>query len=114
MAATSVSGRPSTRSVGTLPSGLTARNSKERVSLRVKDRGLASNSAPISCNAMCTAIELEPGAKKSVSIDTSTQAGPARVTAPPPGGKRCVEKKDNPNNGWSSNAYQQWDFHHQG
>src|SRR5215831_11935556 len=69
MAATSVSGRPSTSSVGTLPSGLSARNSEERVSFLAKDRDFASNGVPISCKAMCAAIELEPGAKNSVSID---------------------------------------------
>jgi hypothetical protein len=33
------------------------------MSLFLNDIGLASNGAPISCNAICTANELEPGAK---------------------------------------------------
>ena len=65
MAATSVSARPSTTSVGTLPSGMTARNSGLRVSFRANDNGFASNGAPTSCKAMCAAIELDPRAKES-------------------------------------------------
>ena len=34
-----------------------------RMSLVAKDIGRASKGAPVSCNAICTAIELEPGAK---------------------------------------------------
>src|SRR5580692_1188008 len=68
MPATSVSGRPSISSVGTLPSGLTARKSAERVSLLWNDTGTASNGAPISLSAICGAIELAPGAKYSVSM----------------------------------------------
>ncbi|HEY0568687.1 MAG TPA: hypothetical protein VGD13_11300 [Xanthobacteraceae bacterium] len=58
-----MSGRPSIASVGTLPSGLSTRKPGERMSLFLNDIGLPSNGMPISCSAMCTANELEPGAK---------------------------------------------------
>ena len=48
MPATSVSARPSTSSVGTLPSGLMTRNASPLVSLLANDTGRASNGAPIS------------------------------------------------------------------
>ena len=63
MPATSVSTRPSISKVGTLPLGLIARNSGFCMSLVANDIGRASKGAPVSCRAMCTAIELEPGAK---------------------------------------------------
>jgi hypothetical protein len=63
MAATSVSGRPSIRSVGTLPSGLSLRNSAACMSSFRNDIGFASKAMPTSCSAMCAAMELEPGAK---------------------------------------------------
>src|SRR5882724_5885794 len=55
-------------SVGTLPSGLSARYPGEPMSLFLKDIGRPSKATPISCSAMCTAIELEPGAKYRVSM----------------------------------------------
>src|SRR6266849_6329069 len=55
-------------SVGTLPSGLSARYSGERKSSFLNDMGLPSKATPTSCSAMCTAIELEPGAKYKVSM----------------------------------------------
>src|ERR1700732_1753367 len=55
-------------SVGTLPSGVSARYSGERMSSFLNDIGLPSKATPISCSAMCTAIELEPGAKYKVSM----------------------------------------------
>src|SRR6267142_7009492 len=55
-------------SVGTLPSGLSARYPGERMSLFLKDIGRPSKATPISCSAMCTAIELDPGAKYRVSM----------------------------------------------
>ena len=41
----------------------TLRKSGARVSLRAKDNGRGMNGTPISCRAMWTAMELEPGAK---------------------------------------------------
>jgi hypothetical protein len=35
----------------------------ERMSFCLNDIGFPSNGAPTSCSAMCTAMELEPGAK---------------------------------------------------
>src|SRR5216684_3345037 len=58
-------------SVGTLPSGLSARYSGERKSSFLNDMGLPSKATPTSCSAMCTAIELEPGAKYKVSMSRS-------------------------------------------
>ncbi len=49
--------------LGTLPSGLTARNSGLRVSSVVTSTGRASNGAPISLSAICAASELDPGEK---------------------------------------------------
>src|SRR5437868_10006379 len=70
MAATSVSGgSPSISKVGTLASGLTARYSGLCCSPSASDTNRRSKSAPISCNAMCTAIELDPGEKYSVSMN---------------------------------------------
>src|SRR5262249_32636017 len=57
------------------------RNSAERVSFRAKDRGFASNGVPISCKAMCAAIELEPGAKNSVSMDPQVKLQCQAITA---------------------------------
>src|ERR1700694_6136702 len=54
--------------VGTLPSGLSARKPGERRSSFLNDIGLPSNGTPISCSAICTANELEPGAKYSVNM----------------------------------------------
>ena len=68
MPATSVSRRPSISSVGTLPSGLIARYAGSRFCFLWNDSGRLSNGAPISCSAICGAIELEPGAKYSVSM----------------------------------------------
>src|SRR3954470_22489479 len=68
MPATSVRARPSITSVGTLPSGLMARNSGDRISLRASESGRLSNGTPISWSAICGAIELEPGEKYSVSM----------------------------------------------
>ena len=39
-----------------------------RISFRANESGFASNGAPTSCRPMCAAMELEPGAKYSVSI----------------------------------------------
>src|SRR3954464_8786061 len=74
MAATSVSGRSSISSVGTLPSGLIARYAGSRFCFLRNDSGRLSNGAPTSCSAMCGAIELEPGAKYSVSMVSSLSA----------------------------------------
>src|SRR5262249_13543392 len=62
------SGRPSISSVGTWPTGLSLRKSCDCMSLALNDIGFASKGTPISCSAICTAIELEPGAKYSVSM----------------------------------------------
>jgi hypothetical protein len=70
-AATSVNGRPSITSVGTLPSGLSARYSGVRFSFLVNEMRRLSNGIPISCSAMCVAIELAPGVKYSVSMKPS-------------------------------------------
>src|SRR5689334_9127250 len=77
MPATSVSGRPSISSVGTLPSGLMARNSGVRCSRLPSETGRASNGAPISCSAMWAAIELAPGAKYRVSMMSGLGDPPA-------------------------------------
>src|SRR3977135_944756 len=68
MPATSVSTRPSINIVGTLPSGLMARNSGVCVSFLASETDLPSNGAPTSCRAICGAIELAPGLKYKVSI----------------------------------------------
>jgi hypothetical protein len=51
-----------TTRVGTLPAGLAVRKSGLRISC-LNDSGRGSKGTPISCRAMWTAIELEPGAK---------------------------------------------------
>src|SRR5437764_1393301 len=54
--------------VGTFASGLTARYSALCCSPLASDTNRRSKSTPISCNAMCAAIELDPGEKYSVSM----------------------------------------------
>src|SRR5580698_7415656 len=104
MPATSVSGRPSISSVGTLPSGLTARKSAERVSLLWNDTGTASKGAPTSLSAICGAIELAPGAKYSVSIrftspdpaHSGERRNPGRTLRQPAASEVCHEEKHEP------------------
>src|SRR6202790_1366066 len=73
MAATSVRGRPATINVGTLPSGFSARYSGERSSFLLNDLRFASKGPPISCSVICTANQLDPGAKYRVSMGPSQQ-----------------------------------------
>jgi hypothetical protein len=63
MPATSVSGRPSITRTGAWPSGFSARNCGVRFSFLRNDTLTESNGQPISCSAICGAMELAPGAK---------------------------------------------------
>jgi hypothetical protein len=55
-------GRPSMTNVGTLPCGFSAWNSGGSWVRSSSEITLPSNTAPTSCKAICTAIELDPGA----------------------------------------------------